>query len=541
MALRDRTIPLHGSERGPLTRARVAGRAAPDKRLEVTLHLRSRSFHADPSADELGAVPPRGRKHLSREEFEVRYGAEPRDVEKIAALAREHHLAVVEADAARRTVVLAGASSDLSATFGVERKRYESPVGSYCGHSGPVCVPAGFADLLEGVFGLDDRPAVKRHLPGPQSKYQAKALAEGLSYTPPQIAELYHFPRESDGRGECIAIIELGGGYRPEDLAAYFKQLNLPMPWISSVSVNGAQNRPKGALESFDGEVVGDIETLGGIAPGASIVVYFAPNSERGLFDATTKAIHDKRHRPSVISISWGEAELYWSPRTMRLFNEALREAAMLGVTVCCASGDHGSSGGVSGRSPHVYFPASSPYVLACGGTRLVSSGKKIAKETVWNDGRGASGGGVSAVFPLPDWQASANVPVSANRAHRRGRGVPDVAANADPATGYRIFVDGEQHVGGGTSAAAPVWAGLIARINQKLGHPVGYLTPLLYSEYHRLSELGAFREITEGSNGAYKAARGWNACTGLGSPNGAKLASALRFKKSVKAAKASS
>jgi kumamolisin len=275
---------------------------------------------------------------------------------------------------------------------------------------------------------------------------------------------------------------------------------------------------------------VGDIEIAGAVAPRARIVVYFAPNTERGFFEAISTAVHDRRHNPSVISISWGALEDEWPSRTMSVIDETLLDAVHLGVTVCCSSGDDGSSGGAPGGAPHVYFPASSPHVLACGGTRLLASGNRITKESVWNDAHGASGGGVSVRFPLPAWQLSANVPraVAAHRARFQGRGVPDVAGNADPSTGYFLLLAGKQSVTGGTSAVAPLWAGLIARLNQKLGRAVGFLNPFLYGEYARLTRSGALRGVTQGSNGAYKASKGWNPCAGLGTPDGAKLVAAL-------------
>jgi len=268
-----------------------------------------------------------------------------------------------------------------------------------------------------------------------------------------------------------------------------------------------------------------DIEVAGAMSPGARIVVYFAPNTDRGFLDAITRAVHDQRYQPSVISISWGAPESGWTAQAMQAFDQAFQDAAALGVTVCCASGDNGSGDGVGDGKAHVDFPAASPDALACGGTRLDAGGGAIRSETVWNDGAngGSTGGGVSDTFALPPWQQHAGVPHSANPGGHVGRGVPDVAGDADPATGYRILVDGQQAVFGGTSAVAPLWAALIARLNQQLGTPVGHLNPLLYG-----SLVGACRDITSGNNGAYQARAGWDACTGWGSPNGARLLTAL-------------
>jgi kumamolisin len=270
-----------------------------------------------------------------------------------------------------------------------------------------------------------------------------------------------------------------------------------------------------------------DIEVAAAVAPKAQIAVYFAPNTDKGFLDALTMAIHDTVNKPSVISISWGSAEKNWTAQAMTSFDQALQTAAALGVTVCCASGDNGSGDGESDGKSHVDFPASSPFALGCGGTMLIATGVSIANEMVWNENsrNSATGGGISDFFPVPSYQAATGIPPSANPGGRRGRGVPDVAGDADPATGYDIRVDGQESVIGGTSAVAPLWAGLIALMNQKLGHPVGFLNPLLYGS---LAGQGVLRDIIVGHNGAYSAKPGWDPCTGWGTPVGTKLLKAL-------------
>jgi kumamolisin len=268
-----------------------------------------------------------------------------------------------------------------------------------------------------------------------------------------------------------------------------------------------------------------DIEVVGAIAPAARIVAYFAPNTDAGFLDAVTTAIHDTTHAPSVISISWGGAESTWTSQALTAMSSAFEAAAMMGITVCVASGDNGSSDGVAGGGNHVDFPASSPFALACGGTSLKASGQAIESETVWNDGSagGASGGGVSSFFATPAWQerlhatssTGAVVPLSM-------RGVPDVAGDADPETGYGVRIDGSDTVIGGTSAVAPLWAALIARLNQINGKPAGFVNPALYANPQ------ALRDVTQGNNGAYAATAGWDACTGLGTPDGPVLVTSI-------------
>jgi kumamolisin len=267
-----------------------------------------------------------------------------------------------------------------------------------------------------------------------------------------------------------------------------------------------------------------DIEIVGAVAPGSNIVIYFTPNTARGFVDAINTAIHDPRNKPAVVAISWNAAEPAWTDQTVRACDQAFADARHMGVTVCAASGDQGSSGGVGDGLSHVCFPASDPYVLGCGGTRLTVIGG-VRSEVVWDAEGGASGGGVSDIFDRPSWQGALAVPPSANPGGRVGRGVPDVAGNADPATGYLVRVHGQDLPMGGTSAAAPLWAGLIALLNDALGSPAGYLNPLLYQ---RLAGAGAFNDIIAGNNGAYAACKGWDPCTGLGTPDATKLLYAL-------------
>jgi kumamolisin len=296
---------------------------------------------------------------------------------------------------------------------------------------------------------------------------------------------------------------------------------------VTAIGVDGATNSPTGDPDSADGEVTLDIQVAGAVAPASRIAVYFAPNTDQGFYDAISAAIHDKARKPSVISISWGMPEDRWTPQAMNAYNALFHDAAMLGISVCAASGDGGSSDGETDGADYADFPASSPWVLGCGGTSLTLSDGKIASEIVWNssiDG-GASGGGVSEHFSKPAYQASAKVPVPV-ASNPTGRGVPDVAGNADPATGYVVLIGGQQGVVGGTSAVAPLWAGLIALLNERMGKRVGWLHPKLYG---KLAPGKALHDITVGNNGDYYASVGWDPCTGLGTPNGAAILQLLR------------
>lgn len=522
---------LKGSERQPIKGARSLGKADPAERLEVTILLRHRAAHA--LRDRLKDLHrTSGRPaHIKREEFAQQFGADPSDIEEVKKFARSHSLTVVQESPARRTVILAGTVAQFNGAFGVDLERFEHEGGSYRGRTGPIHLPDELHGKVEGVFGLDDRQQAKPHF---RSRLQGNVnwRATSNSFTPTQMASLYDYPAGT-GQGECIGIIELGGGYRPADLKKYFAELGVPLPKVSAVSVDHAKNHPTGDSNGPDGEVMLDIEVAGAIAPAAHIAVYFTPNTDQGFLDAITTAIHDTTNKPSVISISWGGPESSWTQQSLTAFDQAFQEAAAMGITVCVAAGDGGSSDGVTDGSNNVDFPASSPYALACGGTSVQASGNAIISETVWNDGAqgGATGGGISTYFPVPPYQEGLSAALTAGEATSlTHRGVPDVAGDADENTGYDVRVDGSDTVIGGTSAVAPQWAGLIARINAANGQPVGYVNPVLYQNQP------AFNDITQGNNGTYSAAKGWDACTGMGSPDGTKIGTVLSVNAPAKA-----
>jgi len=497
---RPRYIPLPGSEKAPVADSRSLGPVARSELIQVTVLLRP----GDTSSQNVPA-------------------ARPEDVVAVEAFAGARGLHVAEASLSKRTVKLTGTAADLGRAFQVELTQKRTPGGEvYRGRSGVVSVPETVAQAVEGVFGLDDRPQAVPHFRLAQPPTGRRT---SVGFLPTEVAALYRFPEHVDGTGQTVAILELGGGYRREDLERYFAELGRPVPAIEAVGVDGARNTPTGDPAGPDGEVMLDVEIVGAVAPGARIAVYFAPNTSQGFLNAVLEAVHDERRRPAALSISWGAPEVGWTKQSLRALDDAFRTAGLLGTTVCAASGDSGSSDGVTDGKAHVDFPASSPFVLACGGTRLERGAGGKRSERAWGgpDSNGATGGGVSDVFPRPEWQADAHVPGSPNRAGFEGRGVPDVAANADPATGYRIRADGEEGLIGGTSAVAPLLAALVALIGQRASTRIGFVNPLLYGR-----RLGLLQDVTGGSNGLYTAAPGWDACTGLGSPNGDALADAL-------------
>ena len=378
-------------------------------------------------------------------------------------------------------------------------------------------MPEDYAAFVSGVFGLDNRPVANPHIRFRGANRPFGARASTVSYKPPQIAQLYGFPQDATGAGQTVGLIEFGGGYRPADVREYFHDLGQQSPAVKCVSINHAENRPT-TPHSADSIVMLDIEMAGAVAPGAGIAVYFAPNNARGFQEAFSVAIHDQLNKPRVLSIGWGNSEVNWSQQSMESFGQLAQEAGLLGITVCVAAGETVSTDGLSENSNIVDFPASCPHVLAAGGTRLIAVNGAIDSETVWNGGvnGGATGGGFSKAFARPPWQGTVVA--------QSGRGVPDVAGNADPETGFEILVDGHREVVGGTAAAAPLWAGLVILLNQKLNRRLGFINPALYS----IDQSSGFHDINLGNNGLNSASYGWDPVTGHGTPMGSQLLQAL-------------
>jgi kumamolisin len=508
----SKRVPLKGSERVPLSGARAIGPTDPHQLIEISVILK----HRQP----LETAHPSG-KFMTHSEFATQCGADPANVDMIKKFASDNKLQMLERgdEVMRRTITLAGTAANMEKAFGIELVDYDHPDGYYRGRTGTIQLPEEIAPFVKGVFGLDDRPVAKPHFRYRGNNGTFGARASNSSFSPPEVAKLYDFPQGVNGSGQVIGLIELGGGYRPADIQDYFKSLGLSAPQVITSSVDQAKNRPTTA-NSADGEVMLDIEVAGAVAPGAMIVAYFAPNTTRGFQDALSMAVHDQLRRPGVISISWGGPESGWTDQSMTNFDDVAQEAGLLGITITVAAGDNGSSDGVNDGKNHVDFPASCPHVLATGGTQLIAVHGAITSETVWNDGTqgGATGGGFSNFFARPDYQTK-DVQQSSNR------GVPDVAGDADPDTGYNVLVDGQQMVVGGTSAVAPLWAGLVALLCQKLQSRVGFINPALYN----MDESSCFRDITSGNNGAFSAGPGWDPTTGLGAPVGIQIMQSLQ------------
>jgi len=304
-------VSLKNSNRTLLPGANLIGPADAAEQIQVTVRVRRGSSSTEfPSDAELGSSHPAQRNYITREEFASKYGARAKDIAAIRTFAAENGLQVVRVEAPRRTVILGGTVGAFNKGFGTQTHLYSYQGQTYRCRSGVLKIPAELKGIIEGVFGLDNRPQAKAHF-----RRRVRAAVADVSFTALKVAQAYDFPGGADGSGQAVAILELGGGYRPQDLSSYFSSLGLAVPAISAISVDGASNSPTGSADGPDGEVELDIEIVGAIAPGAKIGVYFAPNTDQGFIDALTTAVHDTNLRPSIVSISWGGPESSWTER----------------------------------------------------------------------------------------------------------------------------------------------------------------------------------------------------------------------------------
>jgi kumamolisin len=497
-----------------------------------------------------------GAPRPTREAFANQRGADPEELDAVAAFAKNNGMKVLETDAARRSVIVRGPVDAINKAFNVELNDYEYERGTYRSHDGAVKLPATIGDYVEAVVGLTNRQVHARHF-STARRHGGRALGKESNaggreatkdpvntqpLTPAQVAALYGFPA-GDGAGQTIGLYEMEtgdgpAGYAASDIAATMKALgDLLTPRIVDVPVDGVQNSGQS-----DGETGLDITVAGAIAPNATIAVYFAGGETQHIIHALQKMVHPNTGDPipSIISISygWGPDDTgnpNFSDSEYAQITGLFEDAATNKITVFVSSGDSGAQI-ESKTQAQTSYPASDVWVTACGGTTIGDVNGSSFHEYVWNDigaaGPGASGGGVSGRFPVPDYQRSVSVPARIGT-DQPGRGVPDIAGNASENSGYLQVINGSppQPVGG-TSAVAPLYAGLMARINANLGQPVGYLNSTLYT----LPAM-TFRDILGAPGPAnnsfgrvkgYNAGPGWDACTGLGSVHGEALQTAL-------------
>jgi kumamolisin len=532
-------VAVPGSSRPP-TKGSIRLRAAdPQSHVEVTLTLRGPEL---PDANHLPA------QALSSQDFQARYSASQSDADKVSTVLQHFGLKIEHVSLETRSIRVGGSVAMMEAAFHPNLGIYENAdQGEFRDRESDYTIPAELKDIVTAVVGFGQRQVARRNASGAA----AHAASGQTPLTPADLETHYSFPH-GNAAGQKIAIAEFGGGYFASDVEAFCAKYNRPVPTIHAVSINApaytlAQilKLPKAqrndALDS-SGEVMMDVQIIAGLCPGAVISVYFATFDQKGWVDLLNRAIID---RPVALSVSWGLAEdsSDWSKAALDAINERLNAAATLGITVCVAAGDDGSGDEATDARAHVDFPSSSPFVLGVGGTMMTQQAEHVVEQAWWQSpgrrtpsGGGATGGGISVRFPRPQWQT---VKVSSvNRNSIDGRVVPDIAALAGPPW-YDLIFRGDDAPNGGTSASAPLWASLIARGNGLLpAHKQQrYLTPLLYGKVSNGQTLGQAicHDVTVGHNTSnpkpgvgYKAAKGFDAVSGWGTPIGTSLLSAL-------------
>ena len=516
-----RRVPLAGSHRIAPEGATPVGDVDPEERIAIVIHVKRRTpdrFQPGSAGDLARLARPIARRALAAQ----RRRSHARATARVTKLAAEKGLTILRSDPVARTVELEGTARQMAEIFGATLRTYDDGGRSFRARVGTLTVPAEIAPWTRAILGFDQRP-----LATPTGSLRAEAgVGLGTGLWPTEMAALYGIPLDRDVSSICVGIVALGGGYLESDLAAALAGMNRPPPVVTNVPETGNDDG-FGNNAAADQEIALDLQVLAGLLPKAKIVIYFAGNTADGLTNAIHQAVFDEIHQPQVISVSWGSAEKFWTETGRDAMQAVLADAIRLRVSVLFAAGDELATGGLRDDKVHVWFPASSPYAIGCGGTlpTLAADRTSIASEVVWKAGLSGTGGGISDVFPVPAYQSGLTLPKSQNDGAAR-RGVPDVACAAAATPGYRIVVDGNETVKEGTSAATPLWAALIAIANAGRAAPIGFTNTLLYSNP------GAFRTIELGDNRVggkgYDAGPGWNACTGLGVPKGDEIIAAL-------------
>jgi kumamolisin len=469
-------------------------------------------------------------KYLTSEEFMERFAPTQKDYEKVMDYAHKLGLSVLSTHPNRLLLDVSGSAYTVEEGFKLNLYQYRLKSGRdvYAPTENPA-VPYSVASLLKGVIGLDDLAVWRTYkkqkkqagesVVGPHASSNAYPSGPNGGFTPNDLIIAYNLAGVSaNGSGQNIALFELAS-YQASDIIEYANYFNLPTPQLKSILVDGGSN------SGIDAEVTLDIQLAIALAPESQILVYEGPNSYQGVLDTYNRIATDNLAKQ--VSTSWGLAEDLVSQSFLNAEHAIFLQMAVQGQTIYAAAGDSGAYDDPNKKVLVVDDPASQPYVVGVGGTTLSVNAQTCAyvTESVWNHGfgNGGGGGGVSKVWPIPDWQK--NIPTAYSNAYRN---VPDVSLNADPNTGYAIFYNGQWEIYGGTSCAAPLWAAFTARVNQELtalNKPaLGFANPLLYAIGVSNSSSTAFHDILTGNNAFYNAQKSYDNATGWGSFNGANL-----------------
>lgn len=539
----DNVLPKGSRRIGPLN---------PDHPITFTVVLAARQQLPSTYVDDVALLAQKHShacNHLTHVALSKSHGALAGAVERVRSFAAGYGIKVVEDASHRRSMQLYGRAGDIERAFKSKFDEFELNGHRFFAPARKINVPQDLDGVIEAILGLHSSQQSRPH-----RRSSIRTIETGISVH--DLARSYSFPPDLDGSGQTIGLIEFGGGFYQDDIEQFCARIGVKAPRISVVPIGTGVNQPASRrsvhefLDVIEGklslaasaeqtdpfisaqctvEVTMDIEILAALAPGAHIVVYFASSSEQELYHAISYAVHDQHHHPDVLSISWGVPERSLSHPSIQAIENCLCEASHMGITVCASTGDAGAQNGSNDGSISVNYPASSPYCLACGGTSGKVKHGVIDEESVWNSThegiKGASGGGISACFRVPGWQKSIKLPASPGGA--AGRGIPDVAGLADPRHGCELQIHGRTFASAGTSAVAPLWAALVAKMNQGLGQRCGHLHRHIYALGQERKP--ALRPVLKGNNGFYSAGKGWSACTGYGTPRGEELLQHLK------------
>ena len=498
----------------------LLGMSDSNTEMSITIHLKPAAIEQYQA--ELNALfykTPSDRAYLSSESLQQYFVADEKGVKTLVNYLQSFGLQIQSVDIYKRLIVCNGNLDLFQRVFGIGFNDYKNELNHvYRVQDGEPNVPIELSNYISYIEGLHSIPLQRSKASGTAQASNSDTSTDAfLGYTPIELAEAYEFP-EGDGDGETIGIIELGGTYIQSDMDKYFSDLGIETPTVYKVGVDAND------IIQNDLEVTLDIQVIGALLPKASLVLFYGNT----LITAIKEAIYNPKFKPSVLSVSWAGSEFNYSRAELTEMNQLCYQAALLGITIVAASGDQGAFN--SKNFLNVNVPASMPFVLACGGTKINIQDGQNKEEIVWNElatKQGATGGGYSARFAIPSYQHQALEHYHMYQGNSMG--VPDVAANADASSGYKTLYKGRYFAEGGTSAATPVWASLLVRINQHLGYRLGHINEILYKQ----ANTDVFRQITEGNNGHYPAASYWNPSTGLGSPKGKALLQSFNSLKS--------
>lgn len=471
-------------------------------------------------------------KYLTPAEFNERFAPTQEDYDTVIAHAKSLGLTIQGTHSNRTLLNVSGPTHAIESAFNLKLHQYVLPSGRsfYAPNDNPE-VPHHIASLVSGIVGLDNHSKQRpyhRCKEAHAHAHSATAFPSGPrgGFAPGDLIKAYNLTNvTTNGANQIIALFELAS-YQASDINTYTQYFGLPPAKLKNILVDGGSNA------GINAEVTLDIQLALALAPQSEIYVYEGPNSNQGVLDTYNRIATDNLARQ--VSTSWGSGEDMASVQYLQAESAIFQQMAAQGQTIYAAAGDSGAYDDYpsnSSRSLIVDDPASQPYVVSVGGTRLTvdAATGDYKSESVWNDGlgNGAGGGGVSRVWAIPTWQA--NVSTAFSKTHRN---VPDVTLNADSETGYAIYHDGQWQIYGGTSCAAPLWAAFTACINQELAAirapALGFANPKFYAIGSGSHYTTNFHDVLVGNNLYYSAGAGYDNASGWGSFNGTNLYASL-------------